>query len=98
MDMVSSAIIACSEPKIASFQLLKSYIKEYHSEFGIDTRPSLLKNAIARALKKEMIMWVYHTFIFAALLYSPECSLLLYILMLCLIFFSLNFKLFDFFC
>ncbi|PVD38555.1 hypothetical protein C0Q70_01171 [Pomacea canaliculata] len=58
MDMVSSAIIACSEPKIASFQLLKSYIKEYHSEFGIDTRPSLLKNAIARALKKEMIIRV----------------------------------------
>lgn len=55
-DMVCSAIIACTEPKVASFQLLKSYIKEHHSEFNIEAKPFLLKKAITRGIKNNIIL------------------------------------------
>ncbi|KAK7501378.1 hypothetical protein BaRGS_00007503 [Batillaria attramentaria] len=57
-DMVCSAIIACAEPKVASYQLIKSYISEYHPDFNIDARPHKLKQAIMRAIQKNTLVQV----------------------------------------
>ncbi|GAB1598895.1 heterochromatin protein 1-binding protein 3-like [Argonauta hians] len=54
-DMVCLAIVATHEPKQASALLIKRYVQEFHQDFNIETRPHLFKNAISRAVKKNII-------------------------------------------
>ncbi|KAL5019134.1 hypothetical protein ScPMuIL_004856 [Solemya velum] len=54
-DMISQAILAGHEPKQASANLIKKYVIEYHSNFGIDARPHRFKQALERATRKDKI-------------------------------------------
>lgn len=57
-DMVCSAIIACSEPKVASYLMIRKYISEYHPDFNIDAKPHKLKKAIERAIENKTLIQV----------------------------------------
>ena len=46
---VVNAIMACTEPKQCSAGLLKNYVVEFHSEFGVTQKSSRFKKAIERA-------------------------------------------------
>ncbi|WAQ97140.1 HP1B3-like protein [Mya arenaria] len=54
-DQIAQAIVACSEPKIASAVIIKKYISEYHPKFDIDNKVHLFKHAIERACSKGKI-------------------------------------------
>lgn len=54
-DKICQAIVACHEPKQASAGLIKRYIMEYHSDFGIDSKPHLFKGALKRACSNNKI-------------------------------------------
>ena len=57
-DAVEDAIIACNEPKDASFPALRHYLSEYHTEYNIKDKPKLLMKALERAEAKGWVIRV----------------------------------------
>eukprot|EP00096_Caligus_rogercresseyi_P004539 TRINITY_DN1885_c0_g1_i1.p1 TRINITY_DN1885_c0_g1~~TRINITY_DN1885_c0_g1_i1.p1 ORF type:complete len:442 (-),score=185.40 TRINITY_DN1885_c0_g1_i1:198-1523(-) len=57
-DPIEDAIIASNEPKYASINALRTYLDEYHPQFGVKERPKVLKIAIERLLSKGHLMRV----------------------------------------
>ena len=54
--MVINAIMACTEPKMCSANLLKKYVVEWYSEkFKVADRPHLFRKAIDRAVANQEI-------------------------------------------
>jgi len=54
-DALENAIIAMSEPKQVSVSGLRDYLSVYHKEYNTDGRPTVLKNALARAEAKGWV-------------------------------------------
>ncbi|XP_056018207.1 heterochromatin protein 1-binding protein 3-like [Ostrea edulis] len=54
-DMISQAVIATHEPKIASALMIKKYILQYHENFSVDSRPHLFRKALERACSRGII-------------------------------------------
>jgi hypothetical protein len=59
IGQIMNAIVACTEPKVSSARLLKQYISDYHPEFKVSEKPKLFKNALQRALDKNLIVLVF---------------------------------------
>lgn len=55
LGQILVAIVACTEPKQCSFGLIKRYVTEYHPEFKVVERPTKLKQAVERGIKKNII-------------------------------------------
>jgi linker histone H1 and H5 family len=60
---IMNAIVACTEPKVSSARLLKQYITDYHPEFKVAERPKVFKNALERALTKNLIVLVFKLYL-----------------------------------
>jgi len=54
-DAIEDAIIACNEPKDASFPALKHYLSEYHTEYNIAKRPKILLHCLERCEAKGWV-------------------------------------------
>ncbi|KAK6187973.1 hypothetical protein SNE40_005887 [Patella caerulea] len=57
-DIICAAIIATTEPKLASAIVIKKYILEYHPNFDIENRPKLFTSALERACHKNILRQV----------------------------------------
>lgn len=55
IGQIVNAIVACTEPKTCSSNLLKRYLLEYHEDFNIAKRPDLYKRSLERGIKKNLI-------------------------------------------
>lgn len=50
IGQVMNALVACTDPKVCSSQVLKQYIVEYHPEMKVAERPFLFKKAMQRCI------------------------------------------------
>merc|ERR1719431_2137370 len=57
-DAMANAVIAMNEPKDVSVPALRDYLGEYHKEYNTDDRPTVLKNALDRAVAKGWLKQV----------------------------------------
>jgi len=54
-DAIEDAVIACNEPKDASFPALRHYLSEYHTEYNVAKRPKVLLHCLERCEAKGWV-------------------------------------------